>query len=109
MQDVKDAADVDGAGFWRQLIFIRIPLLVPIMTVAILYGIVFTFTDMTVVYILTRGGPIDNTQVLASWAFFTGVEASNLAHGAAIALFLFPLLVVVALLMLRIARRAETV
>ncbi len=108
-QDVKDAADVDGAGFWRQLFYIRIPLLVPIMMVAILYGIVFTFTDMTVVYILTRGGPIDSTQVLASWAFFTGVEASNLAHGAAIALFLFPLLVVVALLMLRVAKRTETV
>ncbi len=108
-QDVKDAADVDGASFWRQLIFIRLPLLVPIMMVAVLYGIVFTFTDMTVVYILTRGGPIDNTQVLASWAFFTGVEASNLAHGAAIALFLFPMLVVVALIMLRMAKRAETV
>ncbi|MBX3071837.1 MAG: sugar ABC transporter permease [Thermomicrobiales bacterium] len=108
-QDVKDAADVDGASFWRQFFYIRVPLLIPIMTVAILYGIVFTFTDMTVVYILTRGGPIDNTQVLASWAFFTGVEASNLAHGAAIALFLFPLLVVVALIMLRVAKRAETV
>ncbi|CAN5716266.1 sugar ABC transporter permease [soil metagenome] len=107
-QDVKDAADIDGASFWRQLVYIRIPLLIPIMAVAILYGIVFTFTDMTVVYILTRGGPIDNTQVLASWAFFTGVEASNLAHGAAIALFLFPLLVVVAMLMLRLARRSET-
>jgi len=107
-QDIKDAADVDGASFWRQLVYIRFPLLLPIMAVAVLYGIVFTFTDMTVVYILTRGGPINNTQVLASWAFFTGVEASNLAHGAAIALFLFPLLVVVALIMLRMARRAET-
>ncbi|CAN5519945.1 sugar ABC transporter permease [soil metagenome] len=107
-QDVKDAADVDGASFLRQLVYIRFPLLVPIMAVAVLYGIVFTFTDMTVVYILTRGGPINNTQVLASWAFFTGVEASNLAHGAAIALFLFPLLVVVAMIMLRMARRAET-
>jgi multiple sugar transport system permease protein len=107
-QDVKDAAEVDGASFWRQLVYIRIPLLTPIMAVAVLYGIVFTFTDMTVVYILTRGGPIDQTQVLASWAFFTGVEASNLAHGAAIALFLFPLLVVVALLMLRMAKRTET-
>ncbi len=107
-QDIKDAADVDGASFWRQAFYIRLPLLIPIGAVAVLYGIVFTFTDMTVVYILTRGGPIDNTQVLASWAFFTGVEASNLAHGAAIALFLFPLLVVVALIMLKLAKRTET-
>ena len=58
-QDVKDAANVDGAGFFRQLFAIRIPLLLPIMAVAVLYGIVFTFTDMIVVYILTRGGPFD--------------------------------------------------
>ncbi len=73
-QDIKDAANVDGAGFFRQLFAIRIPLLLPIMAVAVLYGIVFTFTDMIVVYILTRGGPFDSTQVLASWAYFKGIE-----------------------------------
>ncbi len=108
-QDVKDAANVDGAGFFRQVFSIRIPLLLPIMAVAVLYGIVFTFTDMTVVYILTRGGPTNATQVLASWAYFRGIEAGALAQGAAVALFLFPVLVGVAALMLRLARRAETV
>jgi multiple sugar transport system permease protein len=98
-QDIRDAADVDG----------RIPLLLPIMAVAVLYGIVFTFTDMTVVYILTRGGPLDQTQVLASWAFYKGVQGTDLAQGAAIALFLFPVLVVAAIVMLRLARRTETV
>ncbi len=108
-QDVKDAAEIDGASFWRQLFYIRLPLLAPIMAVAVLYGVVFTFTDMTVVYVLTRGGPVDSTQVLASWAFFKGVEGSNLAQGAAIALFLFPVLVAAAIVMLRLARRSETV
>jgi multiple sugar transport system permease protein len=108
-QDITDAADVDGASFWRQLVYIRLPLLLPIMLVAVLYGVVFTFTDMTVVYVLTKGGPIDSTQVLASWAYFKGVEGSDLAQGAAIALFLFPVLVVAAIVMLRTARRAETV
>ena len=108
-QDLKDAANVDGAGFFRQLVYIRIPLLLPIMAVAILYGIVFTFTDMTVVYLLTRGGPpVDSTQVLASWAYFKGIEGGNLAQGAATAVFLFPALVGVAALMLRFARRTET-
>jgi multiple sugar transport system permease protein len=108
-QDVKDAANVDGAGFWRQLFYIRLPLLLPIMAVAVLYGVVFTFTDMTVVYILTRGGPpVDSTQVLASWAYFKGIEGGDLAQGAATAVFLFPALVGVAVLMLRLARRTET-
>jgi multiple sugar transport system permease protein len=79
------------------------------MAVAVLYGIVFTFTDMTVVFILTRGGPVDSTQVLASWAFFRGINGGALSQGAAIALFLFPVLVGVAALMLRLAKRAETV
>lgn len=107
-QDVRDAANVDGAGFWRQLFWIRLPLLAPIMLVAVLFGTVFTFTDMTVVYVLTRGGPNDNTQVLAHWAFTKGVQGGDLAQGAAVALFLFPVLAGVAALMLRVARRAET-
>ncbi|MFQ5692618.1 MAG: carbohydrate ABC transporter permease, partial [Nitrospinota bacterium] len=106
-QDIHDAAAVDGAGFWRRLFEITVPMLLPIMGVAVLFGLVFTFTDMIVIYVLTRGGPYDSTQVLASLAFFTGIDGGDLAEGAAIALFLFPLLVAVAFLMLRVSRRAE--
>ena len=106
-QEIHDAAAVDGAGFWRHLFQITIPLVLPILMVAVLFGIVFTFTDLVVVFVLTRGGPYDSTHVLASHAFFTGIEGGDLAEGAAIALFLFPLLVAVAIVFLRIARRAE--
>jgi multiple sugar transport system permease protein len=105
--DIHDAAAVDGAGFWRRLFQITIPLMMPIMLVALLFGIVFTFTDMIVIYVLTRGGPYDTTQVLASYAYFTGIMGGDLAVGAAISLFLFPLLVAAAILFLGIARRAE--
>jgi multiple sugar transport system permease protein len=106
-QDIHDAAEMDGAGFWRHLFQINIPLVMPIMLIALLFGIVFTFTDMIIVYVLTRGGPFDTTQVLASLAFFTGVPGGDLAEGAAISLFLFPLLVAVVILLLTIARRTE--
>lgn len=106
-QDIHDAAAVDGAGFWRHLFQITLPLLLPIMIVAVLFGVVFTFTDMIVIFVLTRGGPYDTTQVLASLAFFTGIQGGDLAEGAAIALFLFPLLLAAAIVFLRIARRAE--
>ena len=105
--DVTEAARVDGAGFWRTLWEITIPLTLPVMAVAVLFGAILVFTDMTVVYVLTRGGPVDSTQVLASWAFFRGIEGGDLAQGAAIALFLFPVLVVFATLILRSARRME--
>lgn len=106
-KDIPEAAAIDGAGFWRTLFQITIPMMLPIVNVAVLFGVIFTFTDMTVVYILTRGGPYDTTQVLPSLAFFTGILGGDLAEGAAISLFLVPLLVIVAYLMLRQARRAE--
>jgi multiple sugar transport system permease protein len=108
-KDIPEAASVDGAGFWRTYFEITLPMMRPIIIVALLFGIVFTFTDMTVVYILTRGGPYDSTQVLPSLAFFTGVLGSDLAEGAAISVFLVPILVAVAILMLRVAHRAEVV
>ncbi len=105
--DIHDAAQVDGAGFWRHLFQVTLPLIRPIMLVAGLFGLVLAFTDMIVIFVLTRGGPYDTTQVLASLAFFTGIQGGDLAEGAAIAVFLFPLLVVVAVVFLRVARRAE--
>ncbi|CAG9170291.1 sn-glycerol-3-phosphate transport system permease protein UgpA [Cupriavidus laharis] len=106
-QDLHDAAAMDGAGFWRRLFRIDVPLLMPVMLVALLFGIVFTLTDMIIIYVLTRGGPYDTTQVLASLAFFTGIQGGDLAEGAAISLFLFPLLVAVVVLLLTVAHRAE--
>ncbi|HEX7006936.1 MAG TPA: sugar ABC transporter permease [Alphaproteobacteria bacterium] len=106
-KDVLEAAAVDGAGFWRRLFQITIPLMQPIMLVAVLFGVVFTVTDMVVIFVLTRGGPYDTTQVLASWAYFTGVQGGDLSEGAAISLFMFPVLAAIAIVMLRMARRAE--
>jgi len=108
-QDLLDQAKVDGAGYFRTLFQVKLPLLLPILNVAVLFGTIFTFTDMAVVFILTRGGPRYDTQVLASWAYFKGIEGGNLAHGAAIALFFSPLLLAAAIVMLRMARRAEVV
>jgi multiple sugar transport system permease protein len=106
-KDIPEAASVDGAGFFRTLFQITMPMMLPIINVAVLFGMIFTFTDMTVIYILTRGGPYDTTQVIPSLAFFTGILGSDLAEGAAISIFLVPLLVVVAYLVLRSAHRAE--
>jgi multiple sugar transport system permease protein len=106
-KDIPEAASVDGARFFRRLFQIELPMMLPIINVAVLFGVIFTFTDMTVVYILTRGGPYDTTQVLPSLAFFAGILGSDLAEGAAISLFLVPVLAIAAWLMLRTAHRAE--
>jgi multiple sugar transport system permease protein len=106
--DINDAASIDGAGFWRRLWEITIPLNLPVIAVATLFGAILTFTDMTVAYILTRGGPANATQVLPSYAFFKGIAGGDLAQGAAIALFLFPLLLVATIAELRSERKMET-
>ena len=106
-QDIHDAAEIDGAGPLRHLVQITLPLVMPIQLVALLFGFVFAFTDMIVIYVLTRGGPYDSTHVLASLAFFKGIDGGDLAGGAATALFLLPVLAAAAIMMLRLARRAE--
>lgn len=106
-QDVQEAAIIDGASYWRRVLQIELPLLLPIVAVAVLFGVVFTSTDLSVVWLLTRGGPYNSTHVLASLAFQRGILGANLGEGAAIALFLFPVLLLAAVVMLRVARRSE--
>ena len=106
-QDVMEAAIVDGAGFWRRLFYVELPLLLPVVAVAVLFGVVYTATDLGVVYILTGGGPANTTQVLPTLAFQRGIQGSDLGQGAAIAVFLLPFLIVVAIAMLRLARHTE--
>src|SRR5262249_11674311 len=72
-KDVLDAATVDGAGFWRRNYQIILPIIAPIVLIALIFGTVFTFTDLSVVYLLTKGGPINSTQVLGTYAFQVGI------------------------------------
>jgi multiple sugar transport system permease protein len=105
--EVDDASKIDGATGIKKLLYVTLPLQLPIALVALLFGIVFTATDMAVVYILTRGGPFNSTQMLPMWAFQTGIQGGSLGPGAAIALYLLPVLAVVTVLMLLFARRVE--
>lgn len=107
-KDIPEAARVDGAGYWRRMFEITMPLTAPLIAVATLFGAIFIFTDMTVPYILTRGGPTNTTQVLASWSYTRGIAGGDIGQGAAIALFLFPLLLAAAVLILRSVRKMET-
>jgi multiple sugar transport system permease protein len=106
-KDLLDQAQVDGASFWRIHLQIALPLVMPIMSIALIFGLIFTFGDMVVAFVLTRGGPVYYTQVLPLWAWFKGIDGGSLGEGAAIALFLFPILLAAAIVILRTARRTE--
>jgi multiple sugar transport system permease protein len=105
--EVEDAAKIDGAGPLKKLWYVDLPLQLPIALVAVLFGIVFTAADFAVVWVLTRGGPFNSTQVLTTWSETIGIESSRVGAGAAISLYLFPLLAAVTILMLFFAKRAQ--
>ena len=106
-QDVIDAATVDGAGFWRRNYQIILPMILPIVAVGLIFGIVFTFTDLSIVFLLTNGGPVNATSVLGFQGFQVGILSGDISHGAAISLFMLPVLLVVVVVMLRFIRRRE--
>jgi multiple sugar transport system permease protein len=105
--EVDDAARIDGATGVKKLLYVTLPLQLPIALVALLFGIVFTAADFAVVYILTAGGPFNSTQVLTTWSFAIGINSGDLGQGAAISLYLFPLLAAVSIAMLFFAKRAQ--
>lgn len=106
-QDIIDAATVDGAGFWRRNYQIILPMILPIVAIGLIFGIVFTFTDLSIVFLLTMGGPVGATSVLGFAGFQTGIVSGDVSHGAAISLFMLPVLLVVVIITLRFIRRRE--
>ncbi len=106
-QEILDAAHVDGAGPVTRFRKVVVPMIAPILFVGTLYDLVFSLTDMTVVYLLTLGGPANTTHVLASFAYLVGIQSGALGRGAATALLLLPILAVVVFVTLRTLRRRD--
>ena len=102
-----EQAELDGAGYFRVLFQITLPALAILLIVAILFTVLVVFGDMTVVALTTRGGPGYTTQILPYWAYLKGIQGGALSQGAAIALFLFPVLLAAAVLALRMAYRNQ--
>lgn len=106
-REIFEQAALDGAGFFRTVFQITIPALSTLLIVAVLFTVLVVFGDMTVVALTTRGGPGYTTEVLPYWAYLKGIQGGALSEGAAIALFLFPVLLAGAILALRMAYRGE--
>jgi multiple sugar transport system permease protein len=100
-----EAAEVDGASSWNRFWHVTLPLLKPVLAVVILFSTIFTFGDFNIVYVLTRGGPMNTTHLFATLAYQVGLNGGNLGQGAAISLFIFPLLGAVVFLQLRYIRK----
>ncbi len=103
-EELYEAAQIDGAGKVACFARITVPLLRPVLGVIILYSIIMTVSDFNIVYVLTRGGPMNSTHLFATFAYEMGLASGDIGKGAAISLFIFPFLAAVAYLQLRITR-----
>jgi multiple sugar transport system permease protein len=107
--DILDAARVDGAGFFRTWHYIITPLIAPILFIGLIFDVTFTLGDLTIVYLLTNGGPYGSTEILPTIAYHTGIQGGNLSAGSASALLLFPILLVGMVVFLRLLYRRQHV
>ena len=105
--EILDAARVDGTSFIQRFRHVVVPMIAPILLIGFLFDTVFTLSDLSIVYLLTQGGPANATKILPVLAYQIGIQSGALGRGAAISLFLFPLLLPLMILMLRNLRRRE--
>ena len=105
--EVLDAARVDGCSFFQRFRYIVTPMIFPILIIGFLFDTVFTLSDLSVVYVLTQGGPGSATMILPMLAYQIGIQAGSLGRGSAIALTLVPLLFPALFLMLRNIKRRD--
>ena len=104
-EDLYEAASIDGASYWQKLFFITLPMMKNIISITILFSIIVTFDNFDIVRVLTRGGPIDTTHLFATYAFRVGIESGDIPLGAAVSLFMFPVLAVLSFIILRNVRK----
>jgi multiple sugar transport system permease protein len=87
-----EAAALDGATPWQRFRYVTLPLLTPIIAVVMTFSVLFTFTDFQLIYVLTRGGPLNSTHLMATLSFQRAISGGSLGEGAAIATAMVPFL-----------------
>ena len=93
-----EAASLDGASPWQQFRYVTLPLLTPIIAVVMTFSVLMTFTDFQLIYVITRGGPLNSTHLMATLSFQRAISGGSLGEGAAIATAMVPFLLAVILL-----------
>ena len=98
---------IDGSTAWQRFWYITLPLLRPVIIVVLLLSTILTFADFQIVYALTGGGPANQTHLLATYSYQIGLRGLEIGVGAAISLFLFPVLAGIVFLTLLSLRRDD--
>ena len=105
--DLYEAASIDGAGPFQRFLYVTLPSIRVVTLIVMLFSIISTFSDFQLIYVLTKGGPVNSTQVFGTLTYQRGLQATNIGEGAAIALFMLPVLAVVSGVLLWYIRRED--
>jgi multiple sugar transport system permease protein len=105
--ELHEAAAIDGAGMWHRFQHVTAPHIKGVVLIASLLSIIWTFADFQLIYVLTKGGPANETHIFGTYAYQIGLSATEIGMGAAIALYMFPILAVFAVILLVYLRREE--
>ena len=105
--ELQEAAALDGANAWHRFWHVTWPLLLPVTLVVVVFSIIQTFSDFQLIYVLTGGGPANSTHLIATYAYQVGVNSGLLGEGAALSLFMFPVLFAVVWVQLRYLKRMD--
>jgi len=100
-EQLYEAAAIDGANWWQKIWYVTLPMMRNIISITVLFSLIVTFANFDIVRILTSGGPIDQTHIFATWAFKLGIEGNDIPLGASVSLFMFPILAIAAIFILR--------
>jgi multiple sugar transport system permease protein len=106
-QELHEAAAIDGASVWYRFRHVTIPAIKGIVLIAALLSIIWTFADFQLIYVLTKGGPANTTHIFGTYAYQIGLSATEIGMGAAIALYMFPILTFFAILLLIYLRKED--
>jgi multiple sugar transport system permease protein len=104
-EQLYEAASIDGANAWQKFVHITLPMMRNIIAITVLFSLIVTFANFDIVQIMTAGGPRNMTHVFATYAFMLGIRSGDLPLGAATSLFMFPILGIAAILILRGVRK----
>ena len=100
-EQLYEAAAIDGANWWQRIWFVTLPMMRNIIAITVLFSTIVTFANFDIVQVLTAGGPVDKTHVFATWAFRLGIQGGDIPLGASVSLFMFPILAICAIFILR--------
>ncbi len=102
-QEYYEAAEIDGATRWQQFRNITLPLLRPVLTPAIILGVVWTFNKFDIIYLITQGGPQEKTDILVSSMYKAAFQFYRYGFTAMFALVIFAILFLFTLFYLRVS------